>query len=252
LGPTLAFDEWGAGPTLGLVHGFTQTRHSWDPLLEALERGWRVLAFDAPGHGRSADVQLDLPATGAAIARTCGEAHLIGYSMGGRMALHAALAAPAHVRSLVLVGTTAGLVDPAARAARREADESLAARIEAGGDEGLPSFLSEWLKGPLFAGLDLAAAGLASRLENTAAGLASSLRLCGTGAQEPLDDRLDSVSAPTLLVVGEHDAKFRAEAERLAEGLLHAEIAVIQDAGHACHLEQPDAFVDLVLPWLDR
>jgi 2-succinyl-6-hydroxy-2,4-cyclohexadiene-1-carboxylate synthase len=246
----LAFEEHGSGPTLALLHGFTQTARSWRPLHRRLAEGRRLMALDAPGHGRSAPLRLDLWATGHAITRTSGPADLLGYSMGGRMALHAALADSAAVRRLVLIGATAGIADPRARAQRRADDAALADRIEAGGDEGLPAFLREWLSSPLFAGLSAEAADVASRLDNTAAGLASSLRLCGTGGQDPLDQRLGEITAPTLLVVGERDTKFQAEAERLRAGLPAAEIAVVAGAGHACHLEQPAAFLAVVEAWL--
>jgi 2-succinyl-6-hydroxy-2,4-cyclohexadiene-1-carboxylate synthase len=208
------------------------------------------VAVDAPGHGRSADVHIDLWSAGVRIIEACGPSDLVGYSMGGRMCLHSAIAAPDWVERLVLVGATAGILDDDARAARRTADEALAARIEAGGDTGLPEFLREWLTGPLFARLDDQAADLPSRLENTAAGLASSLRLCGTGSQEPLDDRLREITAPTLLVVGELDRRFRTEAERIAAGIPNAQIVEIAGAGHACHLEQPAAFLDVLREWL--
>jgi 2-succinyl-6-hydroxy-2,4-cyclohexadiene-1-carboxylate synthase len=239
----------GDGPTLGLIHGFTQSARSWRRLAPVLaERaGRRAVAVDAPGHGGSARVDADLWASGAAILETTGPAALLGYSMGGRMALHAALLQPAAVDRLVLVGATAGIADETARAERRAADERLAQRLVS---DGLESFLRDWLANPLFAALDEAAADLPSRLVNSADGLASSLRRCGTGTQEPLDDALPRITCPTLLVVGERDAKFRAEAERLAVGLADPAIAVVDDAGHACHLERPDAFIDIVAPFL--
>lgn len=246
----LSFDADGDGPTLGLVHGFTQTARSWRPLVASLRTDRRIVAVDAPGHGRSADARVDLWGAGVRIVESCGPADLVGYSMGGRMCLHAAIAVPDRVERLVLVGATAGILDDDARKARRAADEALADRIESGGDDGLPDFLREWLDGPLFARLDDAAADLPSRLENTAAGLASSLRLCGTGSQEPLDDRLHEITAPTLLVVGEHDRRFRTEAERIAAGIPNAQIVEIAGAGHACHLEQPDNFLDVLRGWL--
>lgn len=237
-------------PPLALVHGFTQTGRSWPAIAGRLASSRPVLLVDAPGHGGSAQLRLDLWGAGRALLETAGDADLLGYSMGGRICLHAALLDPATPRRLVLVGATAGIADEAARARRRAEDGALAETIEAAGDAGLPAFLERWLAGPLFAGLDRAAAGLEARLENTSAGLASSLRLCGTGAQEPLDERLRDLSTPVLLVVGQHDAKFRAEADRLAASLPCPEIAMVEGAGHACHLEQPDAFLDVVEAWL--
>jgi 2-succinyl-6-hydroxy-2,4-cyclohexadiene-1-carboxylate synthase len=232
---------------LVLVHGFTQTRRSWDPLLPALAR-FDAAAIDAPGHGRSTDLQLDLVEGGAWLAATGGRGTYVGYSMGGRLCLHAALADPGAVRGLVLISATGGLDDPAERDQRRAADDALADRIEA---IGVPAFLDEWLAQPLFAGLGPAAQGRAERLENTAAGLASSLRLAGTGTQLPLWDRLATLRTPTLVVAGALDTKFVALGERLAETIPGADLAVVDGAGHTVHLEQPSRFLDVLLPWLE-
>ena len=249
---TRLLGEGNGGRPLALVHGFTQTGRSWGPLAERLARSRRVVLADAPGHGGSADIRLDLWDAGRAVVEAVGAADLLGYSMGGRICLHAALADPAAVGRLVLVGVTAGIAEPEARARRRADDAAVADTLEREGDAGLPAFLGRWLSGPLFSGLSPEAAGIEARLENTAAGLASSLRLCGTGAQEPLDHRLGELAMPVLLVVGEHDTKFRAEADRLHAGLPRSEVAVVGGAGHACHLERPDAFADLVDTWLTR
>jgi 2-succinyl-6-hydroxy-2,4-cyclohexadiene-1-carboxylate synthase len=242
----LAARVQGVGPPLALVHGFTQTGRSWEPLAERLGRHHSLWMVDAPGHGGSAELELGLWAGARELVRTVGEAAYHGYSMGGRLCLHAALSNPREVQRLVLVGATAGIKDDHLRRKRRADDEALAASLLKAGDDGLPQFLHDWLAGPLFAGLDAAAQGLEARLENTAAGLASSLRLAGTGAQQVLDDRLGEVRCPTLLVVGEQDEKFLAEAERLRAGIRGARVAVIPGAGHACHLEQPEAFCDAV------
>lgn len=242
----------GLGSPLVLVHGFTQTRRSWGALAERLARTRPVVLVDAPGHGASADHRLGLWSAGRELVRTVGPADLLGYSMGARICLHAALVAPSQVRRLILVGATAGLADPAARAERQADDRALADSIERGGNRAIPEFLQGWIAGPLFEGLSAEAADLEARRGNGAAGLASSLRLCGTGTQEPLDDRLSGLSMPVLLVAGERDARFRAEAERLGAGIPQAEVAVVPGAGHACHLECPDAFVALVEDWLTR
>lgn len=241
----------GSGPPLVLVHGFTQTGRSWGEVGRRLADRHEVRAVDAPGHGGSGDVHLDLRAGGDALAEAGGPADYLGYSMGGRFCLHAAVAHPEAVRRLVVVGATAGIRDPAERAARRAADERLASQLEAGGDAGLNRFLRDWLAQPLFADLTPEAADVEARLANRAAGLAASLRLTGTGQQEPLDERLATLAMPVLCVAGERDAKFRAEAERMAAAIgAHARVAVIEGAGHACHLERPADFVEVVESFL--
>lgn len=231
---------------LVLVHGFTQTLRSWDPLLPHLA-DHDVVALDAPGHGRAGDVEVDLVGGAALLAAQGGRATYVGYSMGGRLCLHAALAHPEAVRGLVLISATGGLDDAGEREARRVADEALADRIEL---VGVGAFLDEWLAQPLFAGLGADAQGRAERLENTASGLASSLRMAGTGTQLPLWDRLGSLGIPTLVVAGELDVKFVAIAERLAATIPDAQLAIVDGAGHTVHLEQPGAFLDVLHPWL--
>jgi 2-succinyl-6-hydroxy-2,4-cyclohexadiene-1-carboxylate synthase len=233
-----------------LVHGFTQTRRSWDRIAPRLaEAGHEVLTVDSPGHGGSAaHADADLWDGARLLGETAGPAAYVGYSMGGRLALHLAVARPELVERLVLVGATAGLDTDEERAERRDADEALARDLE---ERGLDAFLTRWLANPLFATLPADAAGVEDRRENTVEGLAASLRHTGTGRQEPLWDRLPSV--PVLLVVGELDAKFTALAARLqARWRGPAELAVIEGAGHACHLERPDAFLDVVVPFLHR
>ena len=247
----LYVEERGSGSRLALVHGFTQSGRAWGRVGDALARRYRLLALDAPGHGRSAHVVADLPAGAELMAETVepgGPAAWLGYSMGGRFALHVALRRPDLVTKLVVVSATGGIDDPAERSARRHADEALAARIEA---EGLEPFLREWLAQPMFSTLAPDQAQLDARREGTAAGLASSLRRAGTGTQEPLWDRLSALDMPVLVVAGGKDEKYRPLAQRLSDGIgANATVQVIEGAGHACHLERPDEFVALVRDWL--
>lgn len=231
-----------------LLHGFTQTGASWSPLRHAFAaRHIEVVAPDLPGHGERADVRADLWASARLALADGGAAAYAGYSMGGRVALHAALLRPDLVDRLVLVGATAGIDDEAERDARAQADDDLAASIER---DGVDAFLDRWLAGPLFASLDDEQAGLEHRSRD-GAGLASSLRLAGTGTMTPLWDRLGEIKCPVLCVAGQRDSKFRDLAERMAAAWGGpAAVAVIDGAGHACHLEHPAAFLAAVLPFL--
>ena len=244
-------EQRGDGSRLALIHGFTQSGRAWGPVGDALARRYTVLTLDAPGHGRSADVEADLVRGADLMAdavRAGGPAAWLGYSMGGRYALHVALRHPELVEKLVLVSTTAGIEDPAERAERRRSDAALAERLES---EGLETFLRWWLGQPLFATLPPEASEIESRLEGSSSGLASSLRLSGTGSQEPLWDRLGRLDMPVLVIAGELDRKYRELAERLATAIgPHAEVHIIEGAGHACHLEKPAEFVRTVTAWL--
>jgi len=240
----------GNGRESVLVHGFTQTGRSWKPVLDVLGPVGRRTTVDLPGHGWSGAERADLWRTADLLADVAhaepGPTTLVGYSLGGRCALHVVLAHPRAIERLVLVGATAGIEDEDERAARVERDETLADRIE---QIGVESFLDEWLAQPLFAGLTEATAGREERLVNTPEGLASSLRLTGTGTQDPLWDRLAEIEVPVLLVAGEQDERFVAHAQRMAGLLPDAAVAVIPGAGHAAHLEAPVAFVTAWQGW---
>src|SRR4051794_5999830 len=225
---------------LVLVHGFTQTGASWTPLVPALERaGHLVCTPDVPA-------ALGLVDGAAALADSAGVGVWIGYSMGGRLALHVALAFPDQVERLVLVSATAGIDDPMDRAVRREEDELRAQSAEASPAE----FLRRWLAQPLFAGLSEDAAGLDTR-ETSGPVLASHLRLMGTGRQEPLWDRVGELEMPVLIVAGERDRKFVQLGQRITTSIGdNAEMLVIPDSGHACHLERPHEFLDAMLPFV--
>jgi 2-succinyl-6-hydroxy-2,4-cyclohexadiene-1-carboxylate synthase len=238
----------GAGPRVVLAHGFTQTLASWEPLAARLRPRWRVVRVDLPGHGGSAAVRADLPGAARLLGAAGGRGAYVGYSLGGRVCLRLALDRPELVRALVLLGASPGLGDPAERAARRAADEALAAGIER---DGVAAFLDRWLAGPLFATLAPDRAGREARLANTAEGLAGSLRLAGAGAQAPLWDRLATLRPPVLLVAGALDARFAALAARMAAAVgPGARAALVPGAGHAAHLERPEETGELVEAFL--
>lgn len=230
--------DGGAGERVVLVHGFTQTLAAMEPLAAPLRDGHAVVRVDLPGHGGSAAVRVEFAAAAGLLGEAGGPAVYLGYSLGGRLCLRLALDRPDLVRALVLIGASPGLDDPAERAARRESDDALAAELER---VGLERFLDRWLAQPLFATLPPERAGRADRLANTTQGLAASLRLHGTGAQEPLWGRLAGLRPPVLLVAGAGDAKFAALAERMAAVIgSSAQVALVPGAGHAAHLERPE------------
>jgi 2-succinyl-6-hydroxy-2,4-cyclohexadiene-1-carboxylate synthase len=178
--------------------------------------------------------------------------HVVGYSMGGRVALSLAAAHPSRLRSLLLVGASPGLADPEARAARVEADEALARQIE---ERGLSHFVDYWMDLPLFAsqaklGDAFRARVRAQRLRCDPGGLARSLRGMGSGAMPPLHDRLPEVSLPVCLVAGSQDGKFVALAESMRYALPDARCALVEGAGHAAHLEDAEQFARIARGFL--
>jgi 2-succinyl-6-hydroxy-2,4-cyclohexadiene-1-carboxylate synthase len=230
--------------TVVLLHGFAGTRRSWDLVVERLDRErYTALALDLRGHGDARDVRpVDLAGCVedvllAAPARFT----LCGYSMGGRVALHVALAAPERVSELVLVATTAGIGDEEERASRRAEDEALADEIE--GME-IEAFVERWTSMPIFAGTppDAAAFWASDLRRNRPDALAAALRGLGGGALEPAWERLSELSMPAVVVAGGRDAKYVAIGERLVAALPGGrELVVVPAAGHGLSREAPAA-----------
>jgi 2-succinyl-6-hydroxy-2,4-cyclohexadiene-1-carboxylate synthase len=244
----LHVERRGRGPRLVLVHGFTQTGRSWGTLADDLAADHEVLLPDAPGHGGSAGVEADLPTGADRLAAETGPATYVGYSMGARLCLHVAVQHPDRVSGIVLVGGTAGLDDPRERAARVAQDLATSQRLA---DEGLDAFLEGWVAQPMFRGVPADRVGMDDRRRNTVAGLRSSLELAGTGAQQPLWDRLGEVRCPVLLMAGAADGKFRELARRMQAAIgAGATLAEVPGAGHAAHLEQPESFLLILREWL--
>jgi 2-succinyl-6-hydroxy-2,4-cyclohexadiene-1-carboxylate synthase len=231
-------------PTLVLLHGFTHTGRSWDAVIAALGERYRAVAPDIRGHGAASDEEpVTLEAVIGDVDEAGGEAFtLAGYSMGGRIALHVALALPQRVERLVLIGASPGIADPHERIARRQADEHLADEIERlsieEAAERWESAAADVLGGQP---PKVREAARRERLRNTATGLARALRGLGAGALPALWERLGELQMSVTLVVGECDEKFREIAREMAGAIPDADVFLVPGAGHAVHLEAAEA-----------
>ncbi|RMH76647.1 MAG: 2-succinyl-6-hydroxy-2,4-cyclohexadiene-1-carboxylate synthase [Calditrichaeota bacterium] len=244
-------------PPILFLHGFMGSGEDWAEIVAALKDRFYCLSVDLPGHGRSADfspeLPRDMPHTAAAVMEVVKAlperpAYLVGYSMGGRLALYVALHYPQHFAGVVLESASPGLKTAAERAGRIHRDEQLARRLEG---EDFAAFLEAWYRQPLFASLgkhprypELIARRLRTNPDPRA--LARALREMGTGRQPSLWDELPRMKMPLLLVVGENDPKFSALAREMAARCPTAQVAVIKDAGHNVHFEQPEVFARTV------
>ncbi len=251
-------------PPIVLLHGFTGSAASWGKHLDTFaSHGFRVIALDMLGHGQS-DAPLDArrytieecEADILAVLHTLnvqkGEAILLGYSMGGRIALYTAFSG--FFRALILESASPGLADSLERVQRKRSDEQLADSIER---DGIEAFVEYWERLPLFASqqrlpYEQRQALHKQRIQNRPLGLANSLRGVGTGVQPALQERLATLTIPVLLLAGILDRKFCAIAQHMAQSLLNAHVHIIPAAGHTVHLEQPELFDQIVIDFCTK
>jgi 2-succinyl-6-hydroxy-2,4-cyclohexadiene-1-carboxylate synthase len=256
LGYTLSGDA--GDPALLFLHGFMGSSEDWRDTIAALDGRYRCLAMDLPGHGAS----LGLPpenytfegATRALLNLLdelgIGRPAIVGYSMGGRLALYLALRHPERCAGLFVESASPGIEDAAERQARREADEERARRLE----DDFESFLANWYRQPLFASLarreGLVEAMIEARARNDPGELTISLRGMGTGRGPTLWGELAGLRVPALVVAGEFDEKFVRVSHRMAGPSPNVRVAVVPDAGHNVRAEVPEAYLSLLETFL--
>jgi 2-succinyl-6-hydroxy-2,4-cyclohexadiene-1-carboxylate synthase len=229
-------------PRVVLVPGFTQTIASWRGVRRVLDESCEVVALDVPARDT-------FVATAISIGMQGKRAVYVGYSMGGRLVLRLALDRPELVSALVLVSSTAGIDDEAARRERIDADEALAVSVER---DGVDAFLEKWLSQPLFATVPPDAPGLRERRALSARYLAHCLRVLGAGAMEPMWDRLAELTVPIALVTGSADAKYEKIALKMLERTRGDVVHVRLDGGHSLPLEQPAVLGGFIGSFVDR
>jgi 2-succinyl-6-hydroxy-2,4-cyclohexadiene-1-carboxylate synthase len=234
--------------TLVLLHGFGGTHRAWDPVLPELDHErYNPLVPDLRGHGTKAGVRpISFDGCVADVLAAAPERFVLcGYSLGGRVAQHVALAAPERVTRLVLVSTSGGIADADARAARVAEDEGFAEELER---MTIAEYADRWMANPLFDGTSPEAARWwrEDLLRNDPAALAAVLRTIGGGAMAPLWDRIGTLTMPVTIVVGSRDTKFIDYAERFATLLTQAEVQVIDGAGHGLPREAPAELAALI------
>ena len=239
--------------TVTVLHGFTLGGASWYELAQRMPDDVVLLAPDLRGHGPEPVTPCTMDDCAADLVDLWDHigverSHVVGYSMGGRLALHVAVRLPERTQSLLTIGAHPGLADPADREARRRRDEELAGRIEA---TGLETFVHYWESLPMFAGIarrgpDFMARLHQLRMENSPAGLAASLRDMGAGAMEPLWDDLSGIEVPCTFVAGERDQAYVDAALQMAGRVREWRFRTVPDAGHAAHFEKPEETAEIL------
>ena len=244
-----------------LLHGFMGCLDNWADLRQKLRPQWPTLALDLPGHGatpldpfgaRGAFLPLVEALEGWIDERKLGKVHLLGYSMGGRLALALALRSPERFRSLILEGVSPGLESAGAIRTRQADEQGWAQSLRTDRQ----SFLKEWQAQPLFdrqreRNPEGYAAALRLRLKSDPAEWAGALQGYGLGHQPNLWPQLAHLNLPVLLITGDEDTKFTLGAQRMVSVLPNASHKVVAQAAHTPHLEQPVAFNRIVAEFLE-
>ncbi|HDX9629765.1 TPA: 2-succinyl-6-hydroxy-2,4-cyclohexadiene-1-carboxylate synthase [Bacillus cereus] len=260
-GVSYEYEVVGSGEPLLLLHGFTGSMETWRSFVPSWSEQFQVIVVDIVGHGKTESPEdvthYDIRNAALQMKELLDylhieKAHILGYSMGGRLAITMACLYPEYVRSLLLENCTAGLEREEDRKERREKDERLAQKIER---EGIRSFVSMWENIPLFETQkslvkNVQEAVRKERLANNPKGLANSLRGMGTGAQPSWWDELQNLKIPVLLMNGEHDKKFFRILKNIEKCVSGAKFVKIDGAGHAIHVEQPEKFDTIVKGFL--
>jgi 2-succinyl-6-hydroxy-2,4-cyclohexadiene-1-carboxylate synthase len=251
------YELWGSRnhPKLFFLHGFMGSSDDFKTILEILGDQFCCLAIDLPGHGQTQMLDPGLSDGINEIAESLiaflthlhfTHSHLIGYSMGGRLALYLICRFPEQFKSLSLESASPGLATAPERCQRQQKDEQLAIQLET---SSWPSFLSQWYEQPIFATLRRHpnfGLLLERRSQNRPQELAQVLRKLGTGSQPSLWEELSHIQLPIRLIVGALDSKFIGINQKMLPHCQNATLSVVPNCGHAVHFEQPHVFAELL------
>lgn len=244
----------GKGTPILFLHGFTGSSKTWDDFVSTWRNQYRLLTIDLPGHGNTkTDKPIGMEDFCDHLALilenfSIEKVHVIGYSMGGRVALSFAMMYPDKVASLVLESASPGLESPHEQLSRQVSDELLAKKIE---EDGVHSFIDYWQDIPLFDSQKKLPQSVREnireeRLKQTTEGLTLSLRGMGTGRQPSWWGQLTNLTLPVLLVVGELDQKFVRIAKKMHKAFKYSQLEIVLNTGHAVHVEQAENFGTIV------
>jgi 2-succinyl-6-hydroxy-2,4-cyclohexadiene-1-carboxylate synthase len=246
-------------PVIIFLHGFLGNSVDWHQYLAWLSEEYCCLAIDLPGHGQTRvdgdESNYSIPKCADGIIGLLNEleikkAHLVGYSMGGRLALHLALHHPRRWNKLVLESTSPGLQIDNEKKERWKDDQALAAKLENGE---IKDFVNAWYAQPIFTSLHHHPRFIElkkSRWENDRFELARCLRGMSTGKQTSLWNKLAQIQIPVLMLVGEYDPKYKIIANEMKKICSKLQVRVVENCGHMIHFENPHLFAHYVKHFL--
>ncbi|NHM33151.1 2-succinyl-6-hydroxy-2,4-cyclohexadiene-1-carboxylate synthase [Neobacillus terrae] len=250
-------EECGSGFPLLALHGFTGNSSTWTPFCNTWGQHSRLIMPDIIGHGETDSPEdykrYDIHSAASDLNFLFDQlgiesADVLGYSMGGRLALTFAVLYPEKVRKLILESASPGLASSQEREVRCMKDGELANFII---EEGVPAFIERWENTPLFKTMKeipkrAQEAVREQRLLNSPTGLANSLRGMGTGSQPSWWENLKDISCEVLLLTGSLDQKFCMIAEKMQKELKSARWVTVLESGHAIHVEKSEKFGTIV------
>ncbi|MGV0105738.1 putative 2-succinyl-6-hydroxy-2,4-cyclohexadiene-1-carboxylate synthase [Nostoc sp. DSM 114160] len=250
-------------PLILFLHGFMGNIHEFDEAIKLLLKEFSYLKIDLPGHGKTQVLGEDEYYTMANIAHALinlldelkiAKCFLVGYSMGGRLALYLALNFPERFYKVVLESASPGLPTATERLERIKLDTQIGTKLTGAFEKSdFAAFLSNWYNQPIFGDIKNHPEYnrmIESRLQNNPQELDKSLRFMGTGCQPPLWENLQYNTIPMLLLVGEYDRKFISINTEMAKMCEFAQIKIIRNAGHNIHFENTLAFVENIKSFL--
>ncbi len=251
-------------PLILFLHGFMGNSHEFEPAIQLLGNDFSYLTLDLPGHGKTqvfgGDSCYSMVNTAQGIIQLLDRLNItqcfvVGYSMGGRLALYLTLHFPGRFTKVVLESASPGLATEKQRLERMQKDEQIARKLSRTTNQGdFMTFLSHWYAQPIFGDIKSHPQFnymISDRLENNPAELAKSLRIMGTGKQPSLWSKISENQIPLLLLAGEYDQKFIDINSQMLQLCPSCQFKMINNAGHNIHLENTLSFVEAVNHFLN-
>ncbi len=243
-------------PVILFLHGFMGNIHEFDEAIKILAEEFSFLTIDLPGHGNTqvlgGDEYYTMANTANALINLLdklkiNQCFLVGYSMGGRLALYLTLHFPERFAKVVLESASPGLATERERLARVKNDAQIARKLARSITKAdFTIFLQNWYNQPIFGAIKNHPnfeSILESRLQNHPIELTKSLQFMGTGNQPSLWNQLNQNTTPLLLLSGEYDQKFIDINTEIAQKCKLSQLKIINHAGHNIHLENTEEFV---------